>query len=41
MRKIDKILQFADGSVRKSKGMIEDMLIKVHNFVFLVDFVVL
>ena len=34
-------LQFADRSVRKPEGMIEDMLVKVGSFIFPADFVVL
>lgn len=41
MRKVDKILQFADGSIKKLKGIIDDVLMKVGNIVFHVNFVVL
>lgn len=41
MREVDKILQFANGSIRKSKGIIEDVLMKVNNVLFPIDFVVL
>jgi hypothetical protein len=34
-------LQLADGSVRTPKGMVEDVLIKIENFYYLVDFVIL
>ncbi|XP_047949239.1 uncharacterized protein LOC125195081 [Salvia hispanica] len=34
-------LQMADRSVTYAKGIVEDVLVKVHNFIFSVDFVVL
>ncbi|XP_068653865.1 uncharacterized protein [Aristolochia californica] len=34
-------LQLADSSVKKPRGIVEDVLIKVDNFLFLVDFIVL
>ena len=34
-------LQLADCSVRKSRGMVEDVLIKIEHFYYLVDFIVL
>lgn len=38
MRKVDKILQFADGSIKKSKGIIDDVLMKIDNIVFHANF---
>jgi hypothetical protein len=34
------ILQLADRSIRKPRGIIEDVIIKVDKFFFLVDFIV-
>jgi hypothetical protein len=35
------ILQLADRSIKKPRGIIEDIIIKVDKFFFLVDFIVL
>jgi hypothetical protein len=35
------ILQLADRSIEKPRGIIEDVIIKVHKFFFPVDFIVL
>ena len=34
-------LQLADRSVRKPRGVVEDVLVKVENFYYLVDFIIL
>ena len=34
-------LQLADRSLKISKGMVEDVLIKIDNFIFFVDFIIL
>ncbi|XP_050897141.1 uncharacterized protein LOC127103957 [Lathyrus oleraceus] len=34
-------LQFADHSIRRPYGIVEDVLVKIEKFVFLVDFVIL
>ncbi|XP_022891993.1 uncharacterized protein LOC111406859 [Olea europaea var. sylvestris] len=34
-------LQLADRSIKRSKGIIEDVLVKIDKFIFLVDFIVL
>ena len=41
LQKMNVTLQLADRSIKIPKGIIEDVLIKVGDFVFLVDFVVL
>ena len=41
LKDISVILQLADRPVKTPKGIIEDVLIKVGDFIFLVDFVVL
>ena len=41
LKKTHVTLQLADASIRYHKGVVEDFLIKVGDFVFLVDFVVL
>ena len=41
LKKTHVTLQLADASIRYPKGVVEDVLIKVGEFVFLVDFVVL
>ena len=41
MREVDQILQFADGSCRQAKGIIDDVLVKVDHILFPIDFVVL
>uniref|UniRef100_A0A2N9HXP6 Retrotransposon gag domain-containing protein n=1 Tax=Fagus sylvatica TaxID=28930 RepID=A0A2N9HXP6_FAGSY len=35
------VLQLADRSIRKPRGIVEDVLVKIHKFYFLVDFIVL
>jgi hypothetical protein len=35
------VLQLADRSIRKPRGIVEDMLVKIHKFYFPVDFIVL
>jgi len=35
------VLQLADHSTRLPRGMVEDILIKVGEFIFLIDFIVL
>ncbi len=34
-------LQLADRSVRKPRGMVKDVLVKIENFYYLVDFIIL
>jgi hypothetical protein len=34
-------LQFADHSVRKPRGVVEDVLVKIENFYYPVDFIIL
>ena len=41
LRKTNVTLQLADRSIKIPKGIIEDVLIKVGDFVFPIDFVVL
>jgi len=41
LKPVKMIFQLADCSWRLARGMIEDVLIKVGEFIFLVDFVVL
>ena len=41
LKKTSVTLQLADGPIKVPKGIVEDVLIKVGNFVFPVDFVVL
>ena len=41
VKETNMMLQLADRSIRKPKGVIEDALIKIDKFIFPVDFVVL
>ena len=41
MKDIGVSLQLADQSAKKPRGIIEDVLVRVDKFIFLVDFIVL
>ncbi|GJW30820.1 retrovirus-related pol polyprotein from transposon TNT 1-94 [Tanacetum coccineum] len=40
-RPVNMVIEMADRSMQSPKGMVENVLVKIHKFIFLVDFVIL
>ncbi|GJZ41103.1 retrovirus-related pol polyprotein from transposon TNT 1-94 [Tanacetum coccineum] len=40
-RPVNMVIEMADRSMQSPKGIVENILVKIHKFIFLVDFVIL